>query len=137
MVIVMNKVQLSGRLTKDPVVRYTSSGHIVTQFTLAVDRIRKDDKKEADFFPIVFWGKIAEIMGNSLKKGSKILVDGRLQLRSYDGKDGVKHWVTEVIGRQFEYMDSKSKVVEPSDFTTFGKEQDIPYQEPFDEEIPF
>lgn len=133
----MNKVQLSGRLTKDPVVRYTSSGKIVTQFTLAVDRIRKDDKKEADFFPIVFWGKIAEVMGNTLKKGSRILVDGRLQLRSYDGKDGVKHWVTEVIGRQFEYMESKAKTPDAADFTAFGKEQDIPYQEPFDEEIPF
>lgn len=70
----MNETKLSGRLTKDPVVRYTSSGKVVTQFILAVDRIRKDDKNEADFIPVVFWGKSAEIIGNSLKKGSKILV---------------------------------------------------------------
>ena len=94
----MNETKLSGRLTKDPVVRYTSSGKVVTQFILAVDRIRKDDKHEADFIPVVFWGKSAEIIGNSLKKGSKILVDGRIQVRSYDAKDGSKRWVTEVIG---------------------------------------
>lgn len=133
----MNETKLSGRLTKDPVVRYTSSGKVVTQFILAVDRIRKDDKHEADFIPVVFWGKSAEIIGNSLKKGSKILVDGRIQVRSYDAKDGFKRWVTEVIGRRFEYMESKSSNASSGSFSTFGKEKPVPFNEPFDEEIPF
>ena len=132
----MNETKLSGRLTKDPVVRYTSSGKVVTQFILAVDRIRKDDKNEADFIPVVFWGKSAEIIGNSLKKGSKILVDGRIQVRSYDAKDGSKRWVTEVIVRRFEYMESKSSNASGS-FSTFGKEEPVPFNEPFDEEIQF
>lgn len=135
--IFMNETKLSGRLTKDPVVRYTSSGKVVTQFILAVDRIRKDDKNEADFIPVVFWGKSAEIIGNSLKKGSKILVDGRIQVRSYDAKDGSKRWVTEVIGRRFEYMESKSSNASSGSFSTFGKEEPVPFNEPFDEEIQF
>lgn len=133
----MNETKLSGRLTKDPVVRYTSSGKVVTQFILAVDRIRKDDKNEADFIPVVFWGKSAEIIGNSLKKGSKILVDGRIQVRSYDAKDGSKRWVTEVIGRRFEYMESKSSNASSGSFSIFGKEEPVPFNEPFDEEIQF
>lgn len=133
----MNETKLSGRLTKDPVVRYTSSGKVVTQFTLAVDRIRKDDKQEADFIPVVFWGKTAEVIGNTLKKGSKILVDGRIQVRSYAAKDGSKRWVTEVIGRRFEYMESKTSSTPSDSFSTFGKEETIPFTEPFDEEIPF
>ena len=132
----MNETKLSGRLTKDPVVRYTSSGKVVTQFTLAVDRIRKDDKQEADFIPVVFWGKTAEVIGNTLKKGSKILVDGRIQVRSY-AKDGSKRWVTEVIGRRFEYMESKASSTSSDSFSTFGKEETIPFTEPFDEENPF
>lgn len=133
----MNETKLSGRLTKDPVVRYTSSGKVVTQFILAVDRIRKDDKNEADFIPVVFWGKSAEIIGNSLKKSSKILVDGRIQVRSYDAKDGSKRWVTEVIGRRFEYMESKSSNASSGSFSKFGKEEPVPFNEPFDEEIQF
>lgn len=133
----MNETKLSGRLTKDPVVRYTSNGKVVTQFTLAVDRIRKDDKQEADFIPVVFWGKTAEVIGNTLKKGSKILVDGRIQVRSYAAKDGCKRWVTEVIGRRFEYMESKAYSTPSDSFSTFGKEETIPFTEPFDEEIPF
>lgn len=118
----MNETKLSGRLTKDPVVRYTSSGKVVTQFILAVDRIRKDDKNEADFIPVVFWGN---------------LVDGRIQVRSYDAKDGSKRWVTEVIGRRFEYMESKSSNASSGSFSTFGKEEPVPFNEPFDEEIQF
>ena len=92
---------------------------------------------KTDFIPVVFWGKSAEIIGNSLKKGSKILVDGRIQVRSYDAKDGSKRWVTEVIGRRFEYMESKSSNASSGSFSTFGKEEPVPFNEPFDEEIQF
>ena len=92
----MNKVILAGRLTKDPEVRYTQTGVAVASFTLAVNR-RFSKEKVADFIPIVVWDKIAEIVGNNLVKGSQVLIEGRIQIRSYDAQDGSKRYVTEVI----------------------------------------
>lgn len=128
----MNKIILLGRLTKDPEVRYTDSGKVVCQFTLAVDRpfVNLDGKREADFIPVVMWGKQAETAGNGLHHGNRALVDGRLQIRSYEGKDGNKHWVTEVIADRFEFIerrdDNKQKGME-----SLGQAV------PMDEEIPF
>ena len=101
----MNKCILVGRLTREPEVKYTPTGKMVATFTLAVDRGYQKDKesKEADFVPIVVWGKPAEFCGNYLNKGSKILVDGRLQVRSYD-KDGQKRYVTEVIANSVDAL---------------------------------
>lgn len=137
----MNHITLLGRLTKDCEVRYTSTGKVVCQFTLAVDRpfTNQDGKKEADFINIVVWGKIAEICGNSLQKGHRVLVDGRLQIRSYDGKDGGKKYITEVIASSVEFIERKgynsvsSGAPEGgrSDMESFGS------QVSFDEEIPF
>lgn len=138
----MNKIILMGRLTRDPEVRYTSTGRVVCQFTLAVDRpfTNQDGQREADFINIVVWGKIAELCGNSLTKGQRALVDGRLQLRSYDGKDGVKRYVTEVIANGVEFIERKGYGTQngapgsdtgKSDMESFGS------QVPFDEEIPF
>ena len=106
----MNRIILLGRLTKDPEVRYTNTGKVVCQFTLAVDRpfANQEGQREADFIPVVIWGKQAETCGNSLTKGQRALVEGRLQIRSYDGKDGNKHWVTEVIADRFEFIERKS-----------------------------
>ena len=90
----MNKVILAGRLARDPEVRYTQSGKAVATLTLAVSRRfsrnASDQQPTADFIPIVAWEKLAEICGNNLIKGSQILVEGRLQLRSYDAQDGSK-----------------------------------------------
>ena len=128
----MNKIILLGRLTKDPEVRYTDSGKVVCQFTLAVDRpfTNPDGKREADFIPVVMWGKQAETAGNGLHHGNRALVDGRLQIRSYEGKDGNKHWVTEVIADRFEFIerrdDNKQKGME-----SLGQAV------PMDEDIPF
>ena len=97
----MNRIILLGRLTRDPEVRYTQTGKVVCQFTLAVDRpfANQDGQREADFIPVVIWGKQAETCGNSLTKGQRVLVEGRLQIRSYDAKDGSKRYVTEVIAK--------------------------------------
>lgn len=107
----MNKIILMGRLTKDSEVRYTQSGRAAATFTLAVDRpyTSQDGKKEADFINCVLWGKQAETFGNSVSKGQRALVEGRLQIRSYDGKDGAKHWLTEVICDRFEYIERKEQ----------------------------
>ena len=101
----MNHVTLIGRMTKDPEVRYTQSGTPVGTFTLAVDRrVAKDKPKEADFIPCVVWGKTAEVVGNWCKKGKQIGVEGRIQVRSYDAKDGSKRYVTEVIVSNLELL---------------------------------
>ena len=92
-------------MTKDPEVRYTQSGTPVGTFTLAVDRrVQKDKPKEADFIPCVVWGKTAEVVGNWCKKGKQVGVEGRIQVRSYDAKDGSKRYVTEVIVNELELL---------------------------------
>lgn len=129
----MNKVILAGRLTKDPEVRYTQTGVAVASFTLAVNR-RFSKEKVADFIPIVVWDKIAEIVGNNLVKGSQVLIEGRIQIRSYDAQDGSKRYVTEVIAHDVEFMGSKPKLdggAVPEVAKSFGNEV------PPDEEIPF
>lgn len=135
----MNKIILSGRLTEEPGIGATSTGKTVATFTLAVDRpfAAKDGKKEADFINIVAWNKTAELCGNWLDKGSRVLVEGRLQIRSYDGKDGKKKYVTEVISDRVEFIDRKNsgqqsgQKNDPGPMGSFGSEMQ------FDEEVPF
>lgn len=103
----MNKTLLIGRLTKEPEVRYTPSQRVATSFTLAVNRDYKnaDGTRDADFIPIIAWGKIAEMCGNNLTKGTRILVEGSIQVRSYDDKDGSRRWMTEVIAENIRFLD--------------------------------
>lgn len=104
----MNRITVSGRLVNDPAVRYTPKGKIVCSLTLAVQRdyANSEGVYEADFIPIIFFEKSAEIAGNNLSKGKKILVDGQLKTRHYATDSGRKY-VTEIIGKKFEYMYSK------------------------------
>lgn len=124
----MNKVFLLGRLVRDPEIRTTQSGKMTTSFTLAVDRFGGGNNN-ADFIQIVTWDKLAENCGNSLLKGQRALVEGRLQIRSYDGKDGQKRWVTEIVAQSVEFLDRKPKASDPA--SQFG--QDVA----LDEELPF
>lgn len=104
----MNKVILAGRLATDPEVRYTQTGKAVASFRLAVNkRFSRDGQNTADFFTIVAWQKLAEICGNNLVKGSQILVEGYLQIRSYDAQDGSKRYVTEIVANDIEFMGSR------------------------------
>ena len=130
----MNKVVLIGRLTKDVEVRYTTNEKVVAMFSLAVNREFKNQKGEyeADFFNIVMWGRSAELAGNTLKKGSKIAIDGRIQNRSYEAKDGTKRYITEIIANGFEYLEKREQ---PKDMATMGT--DVTKDAPFDEEVPF
>lgn len=136
----MNKITLLGRLTKEPGIRATNTGKTVATFTLAVDRLfaAKDGKKETDFINIVAWNKTAELCGNWLGKGTRVLVEGRLQIRNYDGKDGNKHYVTEVIADRIEFIDWKKdsspkggQQKDAGPMGSFGTEMQ------FDEEVPF
>ena len=138
----MNKVILVGRLTKDPEVRYTPTGKVVASFTLAVNKdfTAKGEAQQADFVPIVVWGHSAEFCGNNLNKGSKVLVDGRLQVRSYDAKDGSKRYVTEVIANNLEALERRqgASVAKSEDkdqvqdvVQSFGSDVDLSDDVPF------
>ena len=102
----MNKVVLIGRLTKDPELKFTPIGTAVTTFTLAVEkRFKKEGQPQADFIPIVVWGKTGESVANYKKKGALISVAGRIEIRSYETKDGIKRYVTEVIADEVSFLD--------------------------------
>ena len=107
----MNKVLLIGRLTKDPELRYTQSGTAVASFTLAVNRrfSNQSGEREADFINCVAWQKSAEFVANYFRKGQQMALEGRLQVRSYDGNDGQRRWVTEVVAEQIEFVGSKNE----------------------------
>lgn len=102
----MNKWIGIGRLTAAPEIRYTQKGNAVAGFTLAVDS-GYGDNKQTDFINIVAWNKLAEVCGNNLDKGRKVLVEGRLQIRSYDANDGTKRRVAEIIAQNIEFLESK------------------------------
>jgi single-strand DNA-binding protein len=102
----MNHIVLIGRLARDPELRYSQSGIAVCTFTIAVDRPqRKDKEKETDFIPIVVFYKLGEICANHLKKGRLVAVEGRLQIRSYETKDGQKRRVAEVYANSVQFLD--------------------------------
>jgi single-strand DNA-binding protein len=108
--IVINKVVLVGRLTKDPELKYTGQGTPVASFTLAVNRRfkSKTGDTDADFIPIVAWGNQGENTAKYCAKGSQIAVYGRLQVRNYQANDGTKRYVTEVIAEEITFLGSKS-----------------------------
>ncbi len=130
----LNRVVLIGRLTKDPELRYTPNGVAVASFTLAVNRARPNQQgeREADFIPIVVWQKQAENCANYLGKGRMVAVDGRLQVRNYEGKDGVRRWVTEVIAENVRFLDKKDSSSEAAGAGSFGNEVEFN-----DDDIPF
>ena len=106
----LNRVVLVGRLTKDPELKYTASGVAVTNFTIACNRPYKNQQgeQEADFINCVAWRKPAENLANYMKKGGLIGVDGRIQTRSYDGQDGKKVYVTEVVAENIQFLESRN-----------------------------
>lgn len=110
----LNKVSLIGNLTSDPVKRSTPSGQALASFTVATnynwrDVNTKEKKTRADFHKIVAWGKLADIINSYLKKGSKIFVEGRLQNRTWEDKDGKKRYFTEVVAQDLIMLGGSSK----------------------------
>lgn len=131
----MNKVILIGNLTKDPELRYTPNGVAVCTFTVAVNK-RVNGDNQADYINIVAWQKLADICANYLRKGSKAAVEGRLQTRNFDDKEGKRRYVTEVVAENVEFLSSKQKdeqeprVDDP--FASAGKPINI-----WDDDLPF
>lgn len=97
----MNSVQILGNLGRDPIIRATKTGRSVASFSLAVSRNyttpQGEQRELTDWINVVAWGPLAEAVGNQLKKGSRVFVEGRISSRSYDAQDGTKRYVTEVV----------------------------------------
>ncbi|MDD2432053.1 MAG: single-stranded DNA-binding protein [Firmicutes bacterium] len=105
----LNRVILIGRLTRDPELRYTSNGNAQARFTLAVDRdfTNQQGEREADFIPIVAWGKLGEIVAHNLVKGRLVAVEGKISVRSYEAKEGGRRWVTDINADSVKFLEPK------------------------------
>jgi single-strand DNA-binding protein len=104
----VNKVILVGRLGKDPDLRYTASGTAVANFTVATSERFKDrngeQQERTEWHNIVVWRNLAEICGKYLKKGKQVYIEGKIQTRSYDDRDGNKRYITEIVADQMQML---------------------------------
>ncbi|MDD3983111.1 MAG: single-stranded DNA-binding protein [Syntrophales bacterium] len=142
----VNKVILVGRLGKDPEVRYTPDGAMITNFSLATDEQRKDKNGEkiqaTEWHRIVTFGKLAEICGKYLVKGKLIFVEGRIRSRSWEDKEGGKRSTTEIIASDMRMLDSKSAGSTGSASSSssapngIGDASDV-LEPPLDDDVPF
>lgn len=107
----MNRVILIGNLTKDPELSQTNNGLSVCKFTVAVSR-SYGREKETDFFTVIAWRTQADNCARFLKKGSKVAISGSIQNRSYDGNDGVKRYVTEIVADEVQFLTTKGALEE-------------------------
>lgn len=143
----MNKVILMGRLTRDPEIRYvqTDKSMAIASMSIAVDRRfkKEEDTVTADFFNLRAFGKMAEFAGKYLKKGTKIVVSGRLQNDNYTNKDGIKVYSFQIIVEEIEFAESKKAAGEnsiPVSQESGGKSIDdefINIPDGIDTELPF
>jgi len=105
-----SKAIVTGNLTRDPELRTTTSGTNVCSFSVAVNRTYKgadgENKEEVSYIDCVAWGKLGEVISNYAKKGSSVLVSGRLNQRSFEGKDGIKRSRTEIVAEDFNFIGS-------------------------------
>jgi single-strand DNA-binding protein len=126
----VNKVILVGNLGRDPEVRYAPNGQAVANVTLATSESWKDkntgDKQErTEWHRVVFFGRLAEIAGEYLKKGAQVYVEGRLQTRKWQDKDGADRYTTEIVANDMQMLGSRAGAGAPTD--SFN--QDQPYAE--------
>ena len=123
----MNKAILIGRLTRDPELRTTPTGRNVCQFSVAVNRTytNANGEREADFINCVVWDKQAENLVKYQKKGNQIAVDGRIQTRNYEDKDGKRVYVTEILANNISFLDSKGTNTSSNDFNSLPPMRDL------------
>jgi single-strand DNA-binding protein len=135
----LNNVILIGRLTRDPELNYTQNGTAVGKFTLAVQR--KFNKDEADFIDIVVWRGLAENCANYLAKGRLVAVEGRIQTRTYETKEGQKRKAFEVVADDVRFIGSGGKdnngSTSTEDWSDLGKEVNLDDIKSDKDEIPF
>ncbi len=132
----VNKVILIGRLGTDPEIRYTPSGTAVANFNVATNERwtnKQGEKQErTDWHRIVAWRKLGEFCGQYLKKGKQVYIEGRLQTRSWEDRDGNKRWTTEVVADRIQFVGPPEAAPSPPPETLT-----LPQETPVDEDIPF
>ncbi len=135
----LNKVMLIGNLGKDPELKYTPSGVAVATFSMATSEQWKDQEGNAqertDWHNIVAWRKLAEIVGEYLKKGKKVYIEGKLQTRNYE-KDGVKRYITEIVADQLIMLDSMG-AKNAGGGSAVEESAPVPSDAPKDDDLPF
>jgi single-strand DNA-binding protein len=109
----LNKAMIIGNLGRDPEMRYTPNGQAVTQFTVAVNRNYKDQngewQEETEWFRVVVWGQQAERAAEHLRKGNKVYVEGRLQTRQWEDREGQKRYTTELVANQVTNLERRTR----------------------------
>jgi len=134
----VNKAILIGNLGADPELRYTPGGAAVASFGLATTEKFKNKEGEpqerTEWHNIVCWGRQAEIANEYLKKGSPVYIEGRIQTRSYDDKDGIKRYRTEIITRQMQLLGGRPQTGQPAAQQASPPEPEIPAD---DDDLPF
>jgi single-strand DNA-binding protein len=104
----MNRVLLTGRLTRDPETRKLAAGKTVTQFSVATNDYRGGTEK-SEYHPVVTWDRLAEICGQYLGKGQLVCIEGRLQTRQWEDESKLRHWKTEIVASSVEMLSGKRK----------------------------
>ena len=142
----LNKATLIGFTGKDPEIRYTNNGKAVATFGLATSESWKDQsgtmQERTTWHNIVAWERVAEIFGQYVKKGSKLYIEGRIQNRSYDDKEGVKKYISEIVVTDFIFLDSKGSNSGENGERSYGgspqhaSEPMAPVASEFDQSVP-
>ena len=134
----VNKAILVGRLGKDPEIKYTPSGTAIANFTMATSENYKDKdgqkQERTEWHRIVAFGKLAEICGEYLAKGKQVYVEGRIQTRSWDDKDGNKKYMTEIVAN---IMQMLGKADESASGASAADSSVVPESPQVDEDVPF
>jgi len=131
----LNRIILVGKLTADPDTKFTVEGLPMAKFSLEVTRFQREGSPPAtDVIDIIAWRRLAEICGQYLKKGRTVLVEGRIQVRSYDDQSGQRKWATEVVARNMQMLDGKTRESAPAEPAgqfasddSSGEEEDLPF----------
>ena len=142
----MNKVLLTGRLTRDPEMRALASGKHVTQFSVATTEYAGNGKERPEFHNIVTWDRLAQTCGEFLGKGQQVAIEGRIQTRTWDDEKGARHWKTEVVASTVEMLSGRKKKDYAAESSAEGLEaaamsessadgSAIPADEPIPEEL--
>lgn len=134
----MNRIDLIGRLTRDPELRKTETGHVRADFTIAVNRIgAKEEQQQADFINCRVWGNQAENLAHFMRKGNQIAIEGNLRIDSYIDKDGNTKYTTYVLANRIEYLTKGEQKESNSTEGEFEGDFKLDEVEITDEDLPF
>ncbi len=126
----MNKIIVTGRMTRPLETRVTPNGDKVSRIVLAVPRpFRVDGKEVCDFLPVIAWKQLSSLIEGKVDKASRLLVEGRMQIRNYEGKDGNQRWAAEIIAERIEMLDRKKRDIAPQETTATAMPQETTNRE--------